>query len=326
MESGGEVVSEKQKVILTQIYQEEAIRCLKEDYHLIIMEGSGKSLAEMLKEHPDAEALICFLSDRVDREIIDLGRNLKIIANYAVGYNNIDVAYAREKGIPVTNTPDVLTETTADMAMALLLAVARRVVEGDRVTRAGKFTGWTANFMLGKEINGLTLGIVGFGRIGLATAMRARAFGMKVVYYSRTRDLESESSYGFEYLSFEDLLTSSDVVSLHVPSTSETRHMINRRTLGLMKKEAILINASRGDLVEEAVLAEKLSENQLFGAGLDVYEFEPEVTEALKGLDNVVLAPHLGSATYKTRLGMAMITVENVSRVLSGKEPSHPVT
>lgn len=318
-------MSGKQKVILTQKYQEEAINRLKESFELLIVEDSGKRLVDLLRENPDTEALISFLSDPVGREIIDLGENLKIIANYAVGYNNIDIGYAREKGITVTNTPDVLTETTADLTIALLLAVARRIVEGDRVTRAGKFPGWGANFMLGKEINGLTLGIVGLGRIGLATALRARAFGMKIVYYSRTQKPELEAEHGFEYLSFDALLKSSDVVSLHVPSTSDTRHMINRRSLDLMKRDAIFINASRGDLVEEAALAEKLVNNQLFGAGLDVYEFEPEVTEALIPLDNVVLAPHLGSATYKTRLGMALITVENVTRVLSGKEPLHPV-
>jgi glyoxylate reductase len=322
---GGESVQQKRKVVLTRKYQEEAIRQLQEDYDLVIVEDSGKSLSEVLRENPDTEALISFLSDNVDRGIMDLGKNLKVIANYAVGYNNIDVACALEKGIPVTHTPDVLTGATADMAFALLLAVSRRVVEGDRVTRAGKFTGWSANFMLGKEISGLTIGIIGLGRIGLATALRAQAFGMKTAYYSRTRKKENEAKYGLTYMSFEDLLTSSDVISLHVPSTAETYHMMNRENLDMMKKDAIFINVSRGDLVEEAALADKLEQGELFGAGLDVYEFEPKVTEKLKRLDNVVLAPHLGSATYKTRMGMAQMTVDNVNRVLEGRPPQNPV-
>jgi glyoxylate reductase len=315
----------KAKVILTRRYQAEAIRQLEQAYTLVIVEDSGKSLEQVLRENPDTVALITFLSDRIDKDMIDLGKNLKVIANYAVGYNNIDVAYASRKGIPVTNTPDVLTDATADFTMALVLAVSRRVVEGDACTRAGKFKGWAANFMLGKELNGCSMGIVGMGRIGTATAFRAKSFGMSVVYYSRTRKPDLENQYGFKYSQFTHLVKTADVVSLHIPSSSDSYHLFNKAVLDLMKRDAIFINVSRGDLVDEAYLAEKLARKELFGAGLDVYEFEPQVTEQLKTLDNVVLAPHLGSATYKTRMAMAQLTVDNVKQALAGQRPQNLV-
>jgi glyoxylate reductase len=315
----------KQKVILTKRYQQEAIQQLQEDFDLIIVEGSGKSLQETLKQHPDTKALISFLSDKIDRCVMDLGQNLKIIANYAVGYNNIDVSYAKEKNIPVTNTPEVLTDATADFTMLLLLAVSRRLVQADAFTRAGKFKGWGANLMLGKHINGAAMGIVGMGRIGTATALRAKSFGMKILYYSRSRKTQLEEQEGFNYKSFNDLLKEADVVSLHLPSTPETYHLMNATAIDGMKKDAIFINVSRGDLMDEAYLAQKLEKRELFGAGLDVFEYEPKVTGTLIGLDNVVLAPHLGSATYTTRLAMAQITVANVKSVLSGQPPTNLV-
>lgn len=315
----------KPKVILTQKYQDEAIQQLNREFHLVIAADSGKSLAEVLKENPDTEALISFLSDKIDREIIDLGKNLRIIANYAVGYNNIDVDYAAQKGIAVTNTPEVLTNATADFTMALILAVARRVVEGDNFVRQGKFTGWGANLMLGKELNDCILGIVGMGRIGLAAAHRAMGFGMTVSYYDTTRKKDLEKKYGFRYMPLRDLVSQVDIISVHIPSSPETRRLFNQEVFDRMKKDAIFINASRGDLVDEAYLAEKLEKNELFGAGLDVYEYEPHITEKLKKLKNVVLAPHLGSATYKARMGMAQITIDNVKQVLAGKTPQNLV-
>ncbi len=315
----------KPKVILTQKYQDEAIQQLNREFHLVIAADSGKSLAEVLKENPDTEALISFLSDKIDREIIDLGKNLRIIANYAVGYNNIDVDYAAQKGIAVTNTPEVLTNATADFTMALILAVARRVVEGDNFVRQGKFTGWGANLMLGKELNDCILGIVGMGRIGLAAAHRAMGFGMTVSYYDTTRKKDLEKKYGFRYMPLRDLVSQVDIISVHIPSSPETRRLFNQEVFDRMKKDAIFINASRGDLVDEAYLAEKLEKNELFGAGLDVYEYEPHITEKLKKLKNVVLAPHLGSATYKARMGMAQITIDNVKQVLAGKPPQNLV-
>jgi len=315
----------KRKIILTQKYQDEAIRQLNEAFNLIIVEDSGKNLAQVLRENPDAEAIISFLSDKIDKKMIDLGKNLKIIANYAVGYNNIDVKYALEKGIAVTNTPDILTNATADFTMALILAVARRVVEGDDFIRKGKFTGWGANLMLGKELNNCILGIVGLGRIGLATAVRARGFGLKIIYYDTTRKTHLEIEYGFEYMPFQDLVRQADIVSLHVPSSPETYHLFNKEVFDGMKKDAIFINASRGTLVDETYLAEKLQKNELFGAGLDVYEYEPRVTEKLKKLKNVVLAPHLGSATYKARMGMAQMTIDNVKQTFAGAAPQNLV-
>jgi len=315
----------KPKVILTQKYQDEAIQQLNREFHLVIVEDSGKSLAEVLKENPDTQALISFLSDKIDKGIIDLGKNLRIIANYAVGYNNIDVDYAVQKGIAVTNTPDVLTNATADFTMALILAAARRVVAGDDFVRTGKFTGWGANLMLGKELNNSILGIVGLGRIGLAAAQRAMGFGMRVFYYDTTRKKDLEKKYGFRYLPFRDLVSQADIISVHIPSSPETRRLFNQEVFDRMKKDAIFINASRGDLVDESYLAEKLEKNELFGAGLDVYEYEPNITEKLKKLKNVVLAPHLGSATYKARMGMAQMTIDNVKQVLAGKPPQNLV-
>jgi glyoxylate reductase len=315
----------KPKVILTQTYQEEAIEQLKKEFNLIIVEASSKSLAEVLKENPDTEALISFLSDKINKDIIDLGENLKIIANYAVGYNNIDVGYAIKKGVLVTNTPNVLTDTTADLTLALILAVSRRIVEGDDFVRKGQFKGWGANLLLGKELKGTTLGIVGMGRIGLAAALRALAFGMKVIYYDQTRKKHLEKKYGFVYMTFRDLVQQSDIVSLHIPSSPETYHLFNKEVFDMMKSDAIFINASRGDLMDESYLAEKLEKEELFGAGLDVYECEPMITEKLKKLKNVVLIPHLGSATYATRLAMAQMTVDSVKQTLSGSTPQNLV-
>jgi glyoxylate reductase len=304
---------------LTRKYQEAAIAQLREAFDLIIVEDSGKSLHEILEENPDTEALIGFLSDRIDKEIIDLAPGLKIIANYAVGYNNVDVHYAAGKGIPVTNTPDVLTQATADLTMALILAVCRRIVESDRFLRDGKFVGWGANLLLGKELNGSTLGIVGMGRIGCAVAERAAGFGMEIIYYDNTRKPELEKEFGYLYRPFHDVVKEADVVTLHIPSYPEVRRLFNKEVFDLMKKDAVFINVSRGDLVDEACLAEKLEKKELFGAGLDVYEYEPRIDERLMKLDNAVLVPHIGSATYKARMGMAQLTVDNVKRVLAGE-------
>lgn len=315
----------KKKVVLTQIYQQQAIEQLQEAFDLVIVEGSGKPLEQVLRENPDTEALIPFLSDPIGKEIIDLAPRLKIIANYAVGYNNIDVRYAVRKGILVTNTPDILTRATADLAMALLLASARRIVESDAYLRAGKFTGWGANLLLGKELHGCTMGIVGMGRIGLATALRARGFGMKITYFSRSRKPELEQKYDFQYLPFMELVENSDVISLHIPSSPDVHHLFNKDVLDRMKPDAIFINVARGNLVDEAYLAEKLEKNPQFTAGLDVYEFEPKVTEKLLPLKNTVLVPHIGSATFHARMGMAQMTIDNLEQAFEGKTPQNLV-
>jgi glyoxylate reductase len=313
----------KKKVVLTRVYQDPAIDRLKSQYRLIIAEQNPRNLPDVLEEHADTEALISFLSDDIGRDIISRLPNLKIIANYAVGYNNIDFQTAIRKGIYVTHTPDILTNATADLTMALVLAVARRIVEADAFLRRDEFKGWGANLLLGKELNGAVMGIVGMGRIGLATAIRAKGFGMKVVFYDRNPNKEIESRYGFEFRRFVELVKTSDVVSLHIPYSPDVHHLFNRDVLDLMKPDAIFINAARGPLMDEDYLAEKLQNRTLLGAGLDVYEHEPQVNEKLKKLDNAVLVPHIGSATTRARLEMAMMTVRSVDRALNGEQPDY---
>jgi glyoxylate reductase len=266
------------------------------------------------------DALVCLLTDAIDRSVIDAGGSLKVIANVAVGYNNIDVAYARSKGIVVTNTPDVLTESVADFTWALILAITRRLAEGERLLRRGEWKGWALDFMLGSELRGKQLGLVGVGRIGRAVAARAPAFGMKVVYTSR-RELDGVG----EAMSLDRLLLTSDVISLHVALTPETRHLIDKRALTRMKRSAYLINTARGPVVDEESLAWALQSHLLSGAALDVYENEPAVHPALLTLENVLLVPHLASGTTETRTAMADLAVSNVAAVLAGQPPVTPV-
>lgn len=259
-----------------------------------------------------ADALISQLTDRIDRELMASAPNLKIIANVAVGYDNIDVDAARERGIAVTNTPDVLTNAVAEFTWALILAVTRRVAEGDRLVRRGAWKGWALDFMPGMELAGKQLGIIGRGRIGRAVAAKAAAFGMRVVFAKHDA-------------SFDELLVGSDVVSLHVPLTDGTRHLIDRKALVRMKRSAYLVNTSRGLVVDEEALAWALSEGLLAGAALDVYEHEPAVHPDLLKHENVVLAPLLGSATRETRTAMAELAIRNVIEVLSGRSPLTPI-
>jgi glyoxylate reductase len=311
------------KVILAHRYHGEAVERLRREFRLVVAEEEGGSLAACLRRHPDAEGLISFLSDPVDAAAISAMKKLKVIANFAVGYNNIDVGCALERNVLVTHTPDVLTRATADLAMALMLAVARRLVEGDAFMRSGRFHGWGAGLLLGKELSGAILGIVGMGRIGLAMALRARAFGMKVVFYSRSAKPRIEEKYGFARVTFLELIRSADVVSLHLPYSPSVRHLFSHDVFALMKKDAIFINTARGPLMDEEALVGALERNELLGAGLDVYENEPAVNEKLLGLANVVLLPHLGSATGQTRREMAMMTVQSVRQALAGKRPRH---
>jgi glyoxylate reductase len=285
---------------------------------------------ELLARVPGKDALLCLLTDRVDREVIAAGDRLRIIANIAVGYDNIDVPFARDRGIPVTNTPDVLTEATAEFTWALILAVTRRVAEGERVVRSGKWKGWALDYMLGMELRGKQLGIVGLGRIGAAVASRAPAFGMTVAAFSLAGASAPPSRSplpvpGVKTMSLDELLRTSDIVSLHVPLTPATRHLIDRTALARMKRSAYLVNTARGLVVDEEALAWALGERLIAGAALDVYEREPAVHQALLSLDNVVLAPHLGSATTETRTAMADLAVSNVLAVLGGRPPLNPV-
>lgn len=267
------------------------------------------------------DALVCLLTDAVDARVIDAAPSLKIIANVAVGYNNVDVAHARSRGVVVTNTPDVLTESVADFTWALILAITRRLSEGERLLRRGDWKGWALDFMLGTELRGKQLGLVGFGRIARAVTARAPAFGMRVAYTSRRASDVPDA----ESMSFDRLLNTSDVVSLHVPLTAETRHLIDRRAFSRMKRSAYLINTARGPVIDEAALAWALKEHLLAGAALDVYESEPAVHPELLALENVLLVPHLGSGTTETRTAMADLAVENVLAVLSGRAPLTPV-
>ena len=298
------------------------------------MEASGHSVV-VNERWPDlatlevADALISLLSNVVDAQMIEAhGTRLQVIANVAVGFENVDLNAARAAGILVTNTPDVLTESTADHAFALLLSCARRIAESDAAVRRGEFPAWGLDqAFTGLDIHGKTLGIIGMGRIGTAVARRGRlGFGMRVVYNTRTRKPEVEQELGAEWLSMENLLACSDFVVLLVPLTSETRHLIDRERLGLMKRTGILVNVSRGAVVDETALAVALREGRIAGAGLDVFEQEPKVHPDLLGLhEHVTLSPHIASATHETRYAMAQLAVENVLAVLEGKPPLTPV-
>jgi len=315
------------KVLVTQRFFPEALDLLKQ---FAEVEGGVAETPlpreELLAAIGDKDGLLTLLVNRIDREIIDRARKLKIIANCAVGYDNIDVAYCREKGILVTNTPGVLTEATADLTWALILAVARRIPQADRFTREGRFRGWALDLFLGQEISGQKLGIIGLGRIGKAVARRAVGFGLQIFYYDPNRlSEEEEKELQVTYLPLDDLLQTADIITLHASLNPSTYHLINREKLALMKKTAILINVARGPIVDEAALAEALKNGQIWGAGLDVYEREPEIEKALLSLDNVVLLPHIGSATRKTRLDMAMTAVRNLIQGLSGQRPDNLV-
>lgn len=281
----------------------------------------GLSSDEIRTRVAGKSALVCMVTDEIDRHVIDSGSRLKVIANVAVGFNNIDVAYARSRGIVVTNTPDVLTQSVADFTWALILAITRRVAEGDRFVRSGGWKGWGFEFMLGSELGGRQLGLVGLGRIGRAVADRATPFGMRVAYASRR---ETDLARAVR-LSLDELLVTSDIVSLHVPLNETTRHLIDRKALARMKRSAYLINTARGPVVDEAALVWALQEGLIAGAALDVYEDEPRVHEGLLRLENVLLVPHLGSATTETRTAMADLAARNVVAVLQGQPALTPI-
>jgi glyoxylate reductase len=277
---------------------------------------------ELLESIGDVEGLLCTITDRIDRELLDRAPRLKVIANNGVGFDHIDVGEATRRNIAVANTPGVLTEATADLTFALLLAAARRVVEGDRMVRAGEFKYWAPLKFLGIEVAGKTLGVVGMGRIGRAVAKRAAGFDMKVIYWGRSRlGAEREREMKVSFSSFDDLLRESDFVSLHVPLGPETRHLVGARELSLMKTSAVLINTSRGPVVDEKALVAALLSEEIRCAGLDVYENEPELSAGLAELDHVVLLPHVGSATIETRTRMAAMACDNLLAGLAGKRP-----
>jgi glyoxylate reductase len=308
------------KVFLARELPPDVMRALREQTELTVNpEDRVLSKEELLAGTRGNDGLLCLLTDTIDAEVLDLQPRLKVVSNYAVGFNNVDVAAATARGIPVTNTPGVLTETTADFAWTLLMATARRVVEADRFTREGRFTQWEPMLLLGTDIHGKTLGLVGAGRIGLAMARRAGGFGMTVLYHDvhdPPADLVQE--LGLHKVSLDDLLQRADYVSIHAPYMPATHHLIGAAELARMRPDAYLINTARGPLVDEAALVEALRRRRIAGAGLDVYEHEPALAPGLAELPNVVLAPHIASASLATRTRMGMVAVENLLAVLNG--------
>ncbi|PEJ39251.1 MULTISPECIES: 2-hydroxyacid dehydrogenase family protein [Bacillus] len=283
------------------------------------------STEELAKRVKDKDALLSLLSTKVTKEVIDAASNLKIIANYGAGYDNIVYKYAAEKGVVVTNTPKVSTEATAELTFAILLAAARRIPEGDTLCRTVGFNGWAPLFFLGREVYGKTIGIIGLGEIGKAVAKRAKAFGMNVMYTGPNRKYETESEIEATYVTLEELLQTADFITINCAYNPSLHHMINEEQFKMMKKTAYIINAARGPIMNELALAHALETNEIEGAALDVFEFEPKITERLKGLKNVVLTPHVGNATFETRDAMAEMAVRNILAVLEGEEPLTPV-
>jgi len=313
----------RKKVFISGKIPDIAVEMLSQ-YFEVTMHNDLRLLSkeEIIAGLAGKDALLPLLSDSVDADVIRSNPDLKVIANFGAGYNNIDVSEATARGIPVTNTPAVSTDATADLTIGLMLAIARRIVEGDKTTRSGKFTGWAPLFHLGVEVSGKTLGIIGMGNIGRAVAKRARAFNMPIIYYSRTRQsAQVEAELGLQYRSLEEVISQADFLSFHLSYHPSLRHMIGSEQLKRMKKTAFLINAARGPVIDEAALAEALKNKVIAGAALDVYEFEPQVTAELLPLDNVILCPHLGNATVETRDAMAKIAAENIIAVLQGGKP-----
>jgi len=312
------------KVYLTRRIPEDGIKLLEERHEIEIYEGDAPpSKEEIIEKVRDKEGLLCLLTDPIDKDVFNAAPKLRAISTYAVGYDNIDMEEATRRKIPVSNTPGVLTETTADLTWALIMAIARRIVEGDKMVREGKFKGWGPMVLLGNDVYGKTLGIIGAGRIGQAVARRAKGFNMRIIYTSRERKSDFERECNAKFVGLDELLKESDYITLHVPLTEETYHLIGEKELKMMKNSAYLINTARGKCIDEKALVEALKNKDIAGAALDVFENEPLLTPGLAELDNVVLAPHAGSASIETRTKMAIIAAKNLIDSLDGKMPQY---
>ena len=321
-------MANKPKVLLTRRLPADGMKLLERQFDLEVNPlDEIMSSATIVKSIQDKEGLACLLTDDIDSKIIEAASNLKIIANYAVGYNNIDLRAANTRKIAVTNTPDVLTEATADLTMGLIVSVARRIVEGDKHVRAGRFKGWAPELLLGSDIHGKILGIIGMGRIGKAVAKRAHGFGMNVRYYDKKRLPEDiEQRMAIHFCPIMQLLQESDFISLHAPLTDSTHHLISTEELAAMKGTAYLINVARGAIVDEKSLVDALRDRVIAGCALDVYEHEPSVTPELLQMPNVVLVPHIGSASIEARTKMALMVCDNLIAVLvDSKRPPNIV-
>ena len=314
-----------EKVLITREIPEAGLLPL-EGLDLTVLSEAPPDRNDLLEAARGAVGVLSNVTEKMDAEFMDAaGGQLKVIANMAVGYDNVDVEAAGERGIVVTNTPGVLDETTADTAFMLLLAAARRLGESERVLRAGGWHWWGPKLFVGVDVWGKKLGIVGLGRIGQAVARRGKGFGMEILYHNRSRKEEAENELDARHVGLDELLETADFVSVHTPLNEETRHLIGAEELEKMKATAVLVNTSRGPVVDEGALADALANGRIFAAGLDVYEKEPKVHPKLLELENVVLAPHIGSGSDETRNKMAVLAAENVVAVLSGEEPKTPV-
>ena len=315
-----------EKVLVTREIPEAGLGLL-EGFDVTVLSERPPERDELLEAARGIDGVLSTLTETMDAEFMDAaGDDLKVIANMAVGFDNVDIETAKERGVVVTNTPEVLNETTADTAFMLLLAAARRLGEGERIVRAGKWEAWGPKMLLGPDVWGKKLGILGFGRIGQAVARRAKGFDMEILYAGRSRKEEAEEEFDARYLELDELLQECDFISIHTPLTEETTHLIGTEELGKMKTQAVLVNTSRGPLIDESALADALENGNIFAAGLDVYEEEPKVHPKLLELENVVLAPHIGSASIETRDRMAATAGEDLRAVLRGEQPKNPVS
>ncbi|MDH7506715.1 MAG: D-glycerate dehydrogenase [Candidatus Thermoplasmatota archaeon] len=314
------------KIFVTRRIPKQGLELLEKEHEIeIFPHDRVPTKQEIIDGVKGKDGLLCLLSDKIDADVINAEPNLKMIANYAVGYDNIDIATATKKKIPVSNTPGVLTDATAEMTWALIFSVARRIVEADKFTRSGRFKGWAPMLMLGQSISNKTLGIIGAGRIGEAVALKSEGFKMNILYFDSGINIVLEKKLKARKVDLVKLLKESDFVSLHVPLTKETYNLIGEKELKMMKKNAILINTSRGPVVDEKALVKALKEKWIFGAGLDVYEHEPDISEDLKKLDNIVLQPHSASATFESRTNMAILAAKNMLAGLKGEIPPNCV-